>query len=348
MASRVYTPPTCTLVVETPSSSLGGFSPQALIKPHKSREFGFALSFDDPRQNQDSITVKGDRSQLDRLYLVVNNYVQKLLAQPTLSPQIPPVNTQAFPPPTNTLHLQQQDFLHHRLYLGGLQGAEISVINLNTTQLFDLATALDTYIAEVNTAAPRDNWWKSRWVSSWGLATAAILLSVGLSSLGFRLLQLHNSAESLTETPQPSRRSPNSSTLQLFPIPKTSIAPLPAATLFAPTQKLPLPAPVQAPSGGVAPLSRLVPPPDNFGANSPLEVVPVTDQLNIPSPNSGNSASASNSSREGKPRENSSLTSSGNPPVSSTPALPNLPTLPRLRPEDALEPPPPEVPQISR
>lgn len=346
MDRRLYTPPTCTLLIETPtnwlpkiSQKIGQFSLTNLAN------FNFALSFDDPRQTGDSVTVKGDRSLLDRLHLVVNTYIQSLLVAPPQS-----INT-ATKIPANTAppQLQQQGFLTHILYLEALPQTTVSKIDLTTTQLFDLATALDAYTSELHIPTPVNYWWKSKWFSSWGLGATAILVFMGLTSLGFQLLQARNSANSTPEAPLPSRNNSVTSGLQIFSTPKASIPPLPRVSPLGATQKLSPPAPVSPPSGGIATSTPLLVPPERRGSSSlvfpesenPLNLsnnrTELSPNFRQEGRNQGNNPSASASS------QNSTLA-----PVlgSSIAPVSPLPELPDLNPEAVIKLPPQEAPPI--
>ncbi len=396
MAHRIYTPPTCTLSVETthpflPTLPWGSQAVKELEQISPVSRISFVLSFDDPRQATESITVRGDRSQLDRLSLAVNRYIQEFLSEKepldsisltsnatggrssqlagtqTLTPQkLRPQN-----PGSNSTspYLQPQGFLSHRLYLGELQASNLTSnlisnltsIELTTTQLFDLATALDDYTNEINTVAPRNNWWKSKWFANWGLATAAMLCSVGLISLGLKLLQNHNAAESIAPNSQTLDNRPAPADVQIFPIPGASIPPLPTASPLGATQKLTIPNPVQAPPGSSVNIPPLAPPaiPQTAGnnqgnqnnqgnlgnQNNQTSVFPTGEAPDSTLPNLGNSP------RSGEPNflPNSGQVSgqtSGQPsPLSLAP--PNLPNLPALNPDEFQQTPAPATPPLS-
>ncbi len=346
MDRRFYTPPTCTLLVETPTNWLPKISRKSeQLNIANLGNFNFALSFDDPRQTREGITVKGDRSLFERLHLVVNTYIQRLLATP---PQLIPAATKAQTNPAN-LQLQQQDFFTHTLYLGEIPPTTtVSKIDLTTTQLFDLATALDAYTRDLDIPTPVNYWWKSKWFSSWGLGATAIFLFMGLTSLGFQLLQARNSANSTPETPLPSRNNSVTSELQIFPTPKASIPPLPKVSPLGTAQKLSLPAPVSPPFSGVAPSTPLLVPPERGGGSS--LVFPEPGNLSVN--NSNNSDNLTNNGAElvPSPRQvgrnqgnNSAPVSPQNPSI--TPVSP-LPELPNLNPEAVIKIPPQEVPPI--
>ena len=385
MAHRIYTPPTCTLSVETthpflPKLPWVSQTVNELEPISNSSRVSFVLSFDDPRQAAESRTVRGDRSQLDRLYLAVSRYIQELLNKNgsavkelqdhvSLNPiatggrssqPSQPSGTQTLTPQklvSRTLgsssaapHLQPQSFLTHLLHLGELQKGDLTSIELTTTQLFDLATALDAYTNEINTVAPRNNWWKSKWFANWGLATAAMLCSVGLISLGLKLLQNHNAAEAIAPNSQTIDNRPAPADVQIFPIPRASIPPLPTTAPLRATQKLTIPNPVQVPLGSSVNIPPLAPPvfpqtsrnnQGNLGnqtnQNSPnnqTSVFPTGETSSTTLPNLGNSP------RSGEPNflPNFGQTSgqpSGQPSVSPLAPVPStLPNLPALNPNE--------------
>lgn len=79
--------------------------------------------------------------------------------------------------------LEPKGLLHHRLRLGSLATAQSSEsLVLNTTQLFDLATALDEY-RTAGLAIPALNQ-QQRWIqrpSSWGKIAAGVLIALALT-----------------------------------------------------------------------------------------------------------------------------------------------------------------------
>ncbi len=83
---RRYTPPTCTLEIIAAGSPLSRWLGRPALK-----QLQFHLSFDDPRLPEEQrLTLKGDKTQLETLREVVETYVQNLLAQsPDSSPALP-------------------------------------------------------------------------------------------------------------------------------------------------------------------------------------------------------------------------------------------------------------------
>jgi hypothetical protein len=342
MDRRLYTPPTCTLMVETPTNWLSKISRKSEPLSLASLDnIKFVLSFDDPRQTVDGVTVKGDL--LDRLRGEVNTYVQNFLASP---PQLGSPASKT-PPNSGIPRLQQQDFLTHTLYWGQLPQTTVAKIDLTTTQLFDLATALDAYTEELDIPTPANYWWKSKWFASWGLGATAIFLFMGLTSLGFQLLQARNSANSAPETPLPSRNNSVTSDLQIFPTPKVSIPPLPKVSPLGANQKLSLPAPVSAPPSSIAPSTPLIVPNERGRNSSPI--FSDQDQMNPLDNNSGNNSANNGATPLTSPRPGRNQGSNPAPVASQNPSLTPvspLPELPALNPETVIEIPPQEVPPI--
>ena len=206
--TRRYTPPTCTLEVMAQSSSLSGWMGKSVLK-----QLNFELRFDDPRLPEERrISIKGDRSQLEALYSAVTNYVQEFLQKSPESfwasfsepkdstivsehPELKGLNQTLLPNqtlkssksfnnfqmPGAEIHLEPSSYLTHNLFLGSLAN-HISggVIQLSLLQLFDLATALDEYSAEVM-ALPALNRTSSTFsLPSWTPAAAVVLVALGL------------------------------------------------------------------------------------------------------------------------------------------------------------------------
>ncbi|HEY9633775.1 MAG TPA: DUF4335 domain-containing protein [Coleofasciculaceae cyanobacterium] len=74
---RRYTPPTCTLEIVAKNSPLSRWVGKSALK-----DLRFELRFDDPRKPEDQrITIRGDRTDLDVLYEAVNSYVQDFVSQ---------------------------------------------------------------------------------------------------------------------------------------------------------------------------------------------------------------------------------------------------------------------------
>lgn len=208
---RRYTPPTCTLEIAGKVSPLSRWAAQPVLK-----QVRFQLSFDDPRISDDQqMTIRGDRAQLEALSDAVETYVQQLLDTPadrldadlslsslgadhasrtntstaTLS-LVPPSlaagaseNGAALPGRVSGIRLQPKGLVSHELHLGPLATAESgSTISLSALQLFDLANALSNYATEA-LALPNLN--RPVWMQSsvgWARVAAVLLLAVGITT----------------------------------------------------------------------------------------------------------------------------------------------------------------------
>jgi Domain of unknown function (DUF4335) len=193
LIQRRYTPPTCTLEVNAQPSALERWTGKTTLK-----NLRFNLSFDDPRLSEEQyVTLRGDRPQLEALVDAVSTYVQEFLnkssnlvshLQPTsdsgvatLEPAVVddflPLELQS----TRRIFLKPKGLLSHSLVLGSLandqSGAELT---LSSTQLADLATALDEYSADIVTLPTLT---RSAWQNSpalWTRVAASALVAVGL------------------------------------------------------------------------------------------------------------------------------------------------------------------------
>ena len=88
---RRYTPPTCTLEIVAKSSPLSRWVGQSVLK-----DLRFELRFDDPRKPEDQrVTIRGGRTELEVLCEAVNSYVQDFLGSSSAQLAIPfqsPIN----------------------------------------------------------------------------------------------------------------------------------------------------------------------------------------------------------------------------------------------------------------
>jgi hypothetical protein len=188
------------------NSSLSRWTEQAVVK-----DVRFNLSLDDPMLPQERwVQLKGDRTQLEELHQAVSTYVQTFLEQPQdfLSPSTTAIDqlgshgvaVAAPVTPTNPtsdrqdsngadIFFQSSGLLGHDLNLGSLATAESgSVIHLTTLQLFDLATALDEYSADLLELPPlpKAGWFKGS--NNWAQIAAIAVAVVGLSASMLKLL----------------------------------------------------------------------------------------------------------------------------------------------------------------
>jgi Domain of unknown function (DUF4335) len=251
---RRYTPPTCTLEVMAQSSSLSGWTGKSVLK-----QLNFELRFDDPRLPEERrISIKGDRDQLEALYSAVTNYVQEFLQKSPESfwanfsepkdstkvsehPELKGFNQTLLPEqtlkssksfnnfqmPGAGIHLEPSSYLAHNLFLGSLAN-QISggVIQLSLLQLFDLATALDEYSAEVM-ALPSLNRRSSTFsLPSWTPAAAVVLVALGLMPFTWQyannIRQKHLTAKKTASTQEVALQPSPSA---LFPTPQPGLTP---------------------------------------------------------------------------------------------------------------------------
>ncbi len=251
---RRYTPPTCTLEVMAQSSELSGRMGKSVLK-----QLNFELRFDDPRLPEERrIAIKGDRDQLEALYSAVTNYVQEFLQKSPESfwanfseskdstkvsehPELKGFNQTLLPEqtlkssksfnnfqmPGAGIHLEPSSYLAHNLFLGSLAN-QISggVIQLSLLQLFDLATALDEYSAEVM-ALPALNRRSSTFsLPSWTPAAAVVLVALGLMPFTWQyannIRQKHLTAKKTASTQEVALQPSPSA---LFPTPQPGLTP---------------------------------------------------------------------------------------------------------------------------
>lgn len=209
---RRYTPPTCTLEIWAKRSPLSFWSERQLVK-----ELRFELRFDDPRLPQEEqISTRGDRAQLQQLCDVVGNYVQNFLRQTSF--QIP-VAVETLTLPSTYLPearanepmalpdrsegdrnasvsfpsspaLKPKGLLWHELSFGSLAGnSSKPAIELSASQLFDLAEALEQFSAEIDTLPALDKIKRRKKTVIWASTAAVALLAVGTAIVGTRVFQ---------------------------------------------------------------------------------------------------------------------------------------------------------------
>ncbi|MBD2356869.1 DUF4335 domain-containing protein [Tolypothrix sp. FACHB-123] len=204
---RRYTPPTCTLEVFAEDSALSRWMGKTVLK-----QLSFELRFDDPRLPEESrFPIRGDRDQLEALCDAVTTYVQQFLHQspesfwlsftgPQDSSKVAddskltdfaassvPATTKSiksFPTylPQTKIYLEPSSYLNHNLFLGSLANQTSGpVIQLSLLQLFDLATALDEYSADIMALPTLENTRSSTVrFPTWAPVAAVLVLGVGL------------------------------------------------------------------------------------------------------------------------------------------------------------------------
>ncbi|MGK7891162.1 MAG: DUF4335 domain-containing protein, partial [Leptolyngbyaceae cyanobacterium] len=221
---RRYTPPTCTLELQGTRSPLSNWSDRPIVK-----NIQFSLSIDGPqRHTTQKVTIRGDQVQLNDLHQAVSAYVQQTLTlsvdqfqfhflgastpapTPTPTPWHDATRTGIAPPsapqiqapalrdrqPRATLYLSPQGLLQHQLHLGPfVRHNTPSVVVLTTTELFDLANALDAYYGELD-SIPELNFSKHRLTPApWLKAAAVAVFAVGVGTSMVRFIQLPTAQE---------------------------------------------------------------------------------------------------------------------------------------------------------
>jgi Domain of unknown function (DUF4335) len=288
---RRYTPPTCSLEIAAQQSPLSRWMGKVALK-----DVRFKLSFDDPRISDDDwVVLRGDRTQLEDLNQTVGDYVQSFLTQSTswntieqgIAAQTAVAATEMATPPTNPtgLALQPKGLLSHTLSLGTLATANSGErLTLTSTQLADLATALDEYSAEAITLPQLDRkvvWLPNtaQWSSpNWAGLAAGILVTVGLGA------SVLNSLSNRSTPPQTaSQASSSDQRLAMQPPPSAPAAPTPNPfSTLPPLSKLPSPgATLPSPGATSMPTTTIA------GLPSPTAVDQKSDSTNTPTiPNS--------------------------------------------------------------
>jgi hypothetical protein len=174
---RRYTPPTCTLEIAAKQSPLSRWMGKLALK-----DLRFKLKLDDPRlEDKDWVVLRGDQSQLESLVGVVGDYVQNFLSQSQGSYGGTAVAPKTAIANAAGIALEPFGMLSHQLRLGTLATEDSGdSLTLSSTQLADLASALDDYNAEA-TAIP-SLVRPSLKSLNWGAIAAGGILAVGLST----------------------------------------------------------------------------------------------------------------------------------------------------------------------
>lgn len=335
---RRYTPPTCTLELSGYRSPLYLWTGQNRVK-----DIGFELRFDDPRSpTEDQIIVKGDRTQLQLLNDVINQYVQNFLKTASSHLPLTASSTATLLQPTLTTlpsvpSLQALGLLTHELSFGSLTvNPPQSSMSLTASQLYDLANALEEYNTDVFivSALAKPQW--QQVASTWlGTAAAAFLLTLGIGTASIRIREnLQQTANRPNTDPKPSQ-SIVQDVLPPVPPPPTG-TPVPSPSVppsLAQRQPLPTPSTVTA----------LPPPPRNpsipvvIPPRTVLPPPPVVPQASNPAiiitPQTGNPSTISPSRTvPSLPSPVAPKATQSVPPqaFNPNPAAPNLPELPPL------------------
>lgn len=379
MVLKRYTPPTCTLEITAKSSPLSRWAGKPVLK-----SLSFELRLDDPRlPDTEHVTLRGDRTQLEALHEAVSTYVQNLLAESrvwesSLTPEVSHTVSAAEEPltaarspvmldaavnpyeiatsPANASylrvhpHLEPRGLLAHNLFLGSLSVAESGpVVPLSTLQLFDLATALDAYAAEVMALPKLKRSPGQLFSAPWLGAAAIVVATVGLTMVNSRLLDRPPSETQTASAPATTAFSPPPAQQPLAtgtsPSPLVAAAPT-AAPTATPTAAPPLPPLPPPPIGATASASPSLPPitlspTPATNKPSPIQQPPLLFPANGSAPIAPPTASSQQQIVIPAPAE---------APISAKepPPVPNLlpPVPPRLAP--AVPPPlPPLLPPLS-
>ncbi len=171
----------------------------------------------------------------------------------------PDHNVRSFKPRSvpRDIYLQPKGLLTHELFLGQLATEESGpVLPLSATQLFDLATALDEYAAEVVVLPKLNKSFSLKQVPPAWTSAAAVLLAVGVTAAGVKYFDQPNKQQIATskvsQQPSPGQR-PLASQVPPAPISPLPISPLPTPAVppalasspkLAPPSAVPLPPPI--------------------------------------------------------------------------------------------------------
>ncbi|KJH72932.1 DUF4335 domain-containing protein [Aliterella atlantica] len=253
---RRYTPPTCTLQVVAYSSPVSRWVGRSVVK-----QVQFDLGLDDPRlPAEQRVHITGDGDRLEALHIAVTNYIQQLLAQSpetfkttfwqqatstddgvaattseveaasvdlSRDGSAPQEVSESSAPQevsgsSDRIFFQPTTGLAHNLFLGSLATVETGqVVPISTLQLFDLATALDDYAADlVALPTPFSRTQNSPAPMAWANIAAVLLLGVGVSALALQIFDRSNP----TQTAKTVAPSNTNSQVALAPSPLPTIA----------------------------------------------------------------------------------------------------------------------------
>ncbi|NJM45225.1 MAG: DUF4335 domain-containing protein [Alkalinema sp. RU_4_3] len=226
---RRYTPPTCTLEIAAQQSPLSRWMGKLALK-----DLRFKLKLDDPRlADKDWVVLRGDQGQLESLVGVVGDYVQNFLSQSQDSYSGTAVAPKTFIANAAGIALEPFGLLSHQLQLGTLATADSGdSITLSSTQLADLASALDDYNAEA-TAIPslaRPN----LKALNWGAIAAGGILTVGLSTALLQGLDPSRRNQPTQEASSGDQRVALQPSTPPSPTPSPGLTPLPLGSMSPP------------------------------------------------------------------------------------------------------------------
>ena len=266
---QTYTPPTCTLKLwdKRPLFSRWG---ELVALNH----IEFELQFDDPRLlEEDQVTVKGDRLQLELLRNVVQAYVKNFLHQTSCYGK-KPTEIELSPDQSNHLpSLSFQSLLTHDLAFGSLASqASHQSVTLSVSQLFDLVNALEAYHNTIVTLAHPKSTPLRKSLAVWIATGTVAVLAILIPTVGVRWFRQVTSTDTGEQDISENTENTLSFLDVLPPVPPPPKTPLPDPSL-APNlaTRDPLPPPGQIDQGTPpprnpniaiqAPSLRVLPPP---------------------------------------------------------------------------------------
>jgi len=184
----------------------------------------------------------------------LNHETGKFDDSTSVPPQELNAKVQLLPPRSlaTDIYLEPKGLLAHNLVLGHLANEESGpAINLSVTQLFDLATALDEYVAEA-VALPDRNALSWKKAPAWAYTAAAVVAAVGVTATTMSVLNRPKAYQTATTQTANQQVSPSPSpTTPAIPTPTAPISLLPTPTVPSPLStapKLPPPSPVKIPT----------------------------------------------------------------------------------------------------
>lgn len=281
--SRRYTPPTCTLEINAQTSALSRWTRRPVVKQLQFQlSFDNLLRSDDQpvqisgdQAQLDSLCEVVESYVQERLNQFSANWHNLLPETTTAADQSDTVVDQsdAFEPvapislwpqandgagqagvPTTTelpetqgIYLQQKNPLFHNLFPGSLATETSgSVISLSTSQLFDLASALEEYAAGA-IALPIKQRPVAAWVQGtpiWARTAAIAVVAVGITTAA---LQLTNNSNPISQKSEP----PST--------PSPTVPPPPPPSAISPTNLPTVPIPSSLPSIEPPPVTSISP-----------------------------------------------------------------------------------------
>ncbi len=270
---QTYTPPTCTLMLWDKRPVLSRWGKLVSLD-----NIEFELQFDDPRLlEEEQVTVKGDRIQLELLRNVVQTYVKNFLHQTAAYYQ--ETEEKQSSPTQSTIHtkgtlspcLSPQGLLKHQLTFGSLASqASHQGVTLSISQLFDLVNALETYNNTIVTLTNSKTTPLRKSLGVWMATGTVAALTILIPTVGVRWFRQVTSQDTPIEDTDETADSTLPFLDVLPPVPPPPKTPLPTPSL-APTlaSRDPLPPPSQISPG--------TPPPRNPNVAvqaPPLRVLP--------------------------------------------------------------------------